>query len=116
MTTIKLYDADFPGTRGSRTRWMLEELGIPYERAAIKASQGEHRKAPYAPDIHPHGLVPAAEIDGTVLIESAGICMQLSDMHPEKNLGAEVGSLERARWYQWITYAAATLDEPSAGS
>lgn len=108
---MKLYDAIFPGTRGSRVRWMLEELGIHFDVVTVDPTKGEH-KAPEYLARHPHGLIPAAELDGESLIESAAICMQLADKHPEKGLAPALGTAERARWYQFIVYAVATLDEP----
>ena len=77
---MKLYDAVFPGTRGSRVRWMLEELGVPYEVAPLDPMKGEHKRPEYL-QIHPHGVIPAVEIQGTPMIESAAICMQLADTH-----------------------------------
>lgn len=111
---MKLYDANFPGTRGSRVRWMLEELAVPYEVTALDPSLGEHKRDEYR-SVHPHGLVPAVEIDGQTLIESAAICMHLADRHPERGLAPALGTPERAAWYQWIVYAAATLDGPLVG-
>jgi len=111
---MKLYDATFPGTRGSRVRWMLEELGVPYEVAPLDPMKGEHKRPEYL-QIHPHGVIPAVEIQGTPMIESAAICMQLADTHADRGLAPAPGSPERAAYYQWIVYAVATLDEPVVG-
>lgn len=108
---MKLYDATMPGTRGTRVRWMLEELGVPYETKALDFRKGETRAPEYL-EIHPHGKVPAFEIDGEPLIESSAICMHLADLHPERGLAPKLGTPERARWYQWMVYAPAMLDEP----
>ena len=107
---MKLFDAAAPGTRATRVRWMLEELGLPYEREVLDFGKGDMRTPSYL-ERHPHGKVPALEIDGTRLIESAAMCMHLCDMHPEQGLAPAVGTPERARWYQWIVYAISTLDE-----
>jgi glutathione S-transferase len=112
---MKLYDATFPGTRASRVRWMLEECGAKYEVAPLDPMKGEHKAKAYL-EIHPHGLLPGAEVDGEPMIESAAICMHLADTHAEKKLAPAVGTAERARWYQWIVYAVATLDEPIVGA
>ena len=93
---------------------MLEELGVPYEVSPVDPAKSEHKTAEYLA-IHPHGLIPAAELDGSHLIESAAICMQLADTHPAAGLAPALGTPERARWYQWIVYATATLDEPLVG-
>jgi len=111
MRSMKLYDANFPGTRGSRVRWMLEELGVPYQVEALDAAAGEHKRDPYR-SVHPHGLIPALEIDGQTLIDSAGICMHLAVLRAARGLAPPLGTPDRAAWYQWIVYAAATLDGP----
>ena len=36
--------------------------------------------------IHPQAKIPAAVINGASIFESAAICMQLCDLHPEKGL------------------------------
>ena len=107
---MKIYDAPFSGTRGSRLRLMLEELGVSYELSAVNLRHGEHKRAEYL-KIHPHGLVPAFELDGVSLIESAAVCMQLADLNPEAGLAPPVGSAARALYYQWIVYGPATLDD-----
>jgi glutathione S-transferase len=114
LTEITVHDAPFPGTRGSRVRWMLEELGVPYSLAPVDLSKGEHKRPEYL-EKHPHGKVPAvsASLEDTqlVLIESAAICMHLADTHPQQNLAPAPGTHYRAFWYQWIVYAVASLDE-----
>ncbi|UJR85487.1 glutathione S-transferase family protein [Sandaracinus amylolyticus] len=107
---MKLYDAAMPGTRGARVRWILEELGIPYDLKTLDLRKDT--KQPDYLEIHPHGRVPAFEIEGEAIIESAAICMQLADLHADRGLAPKVGTPERARWYQWIVYAPATLDGP----
>lgn len=108
---MKLYDAPFPGTRASRVRWMLEELGAPYEIVTINPMKGEHKQPEYLA-LHPHGVVPAMVIDGQNLIESAAMCLQLADLYPAAGLAPPVGTTARAHYYQWMVYAPATLDDP----
>jgi len=108
---MKLFDASNPGTRATRVRWLLEELGAPYEREVLVFAKGDTKTPEYMAR-HPHGKVPAVELDGQRLIESAAICMHLSDLHSAAGLAPALGTPERALWYQWIVYAASTLDEP----
>lgn len=104
---MKLYYV--PRTRATRPRWLLEELGLPYELVRLDVGVEENRQPAYLA-IHPHGKVPAL-VDGDLnLIESAAICLHLADKHPEKGLAPTVGTPERARYYQWILYAMATLE------
>jgi glutathione S-transferase len=106
---MKLYYA--PQTRAVRPRWLLEELGAPYELATLDLAKGEHKKPEYM-KIHPHGAVPAL-IDGDVaLFESAAICMYLADKYPEKKLAPPLGTPARGLYYQWMIYSMATLEPP----
>jgi glutathione S-transferase len=99
-----------PRTRSGRALWMLEEIGAPYELAEIAGA--ERRSAAHL-DRHPLGRVPALELeDGTVMFESAAICLQLADLHPEAGLTAPLQSSERAQIYQWVLFAMTELEGP----
>jgi len=106
---MKLYYA--PQTRAGRPRWLLEELGVPYEIVPVDLAQGEHKKPEYM-KIHPHGAVPALADGDLVLFESAAICMYLADKYPEKKLAPAVGTPARGLYYQWMIYTMATLEPP----
>jgi glutathione S-transferase len=105
--SLVLYYA--PRTRAFRARWMLEELGIPYELHRVDLAHGEQRTPEYR-RIHPLGAVPALVEGDNVLIESAAICLELADRHPESKLAPTVQSPMRGAYYQWSVFAAATLD------
>jgi glutathione S-transferase len=99
-----------PRTRSSRVLWMLEEIGAPYELIEIA---GAERRSSAHLERHPLGRVPALELDdGTVMFESAAICLQLADLHPEAGLTAPVGSPERGLVYQWVLFAMTELEGP----
>lgn len=105
---MKLYR--FPGTRANRPRWIIEELGIPCEYVDVNVMKGEHKTPAYF-ELHPHGLLPVLEDGDLRMIESAAMVMHLADKHPEGHLAPPPGTLERARYYQYIVYAVSTLDE-----
>jgi glutathione S-transferase len=106
---MKLYYA--PQTRAGRPRWLLEEIGAPYELATVDLTKGEHKKPDYM-KIHPHGAVPALVDGDLALHESAAICMYLADKFPEKKLAPELGTPARGLYYQWMVYSMATLEPP----
>lgn len=108
-TPLKLYFA--PRTRATRPRWLLEELGVPYELVELDLSKAEHKQLPYL-RIHPLGKVPALVDGDQIIFESAAICMYLADKFPEKKLAPAVGTPERGQYYQWMVYAGATLEPP----
>ncbi len=89
---------------------MLAELGAPCELA--KLAPEERRSAAHLAR-HPLGRVPALELDdGTVMFESAAICLQLADLHPDAGLIPPVGSSERALVYQWVLFGMTELEGP----
>ena len=88
---------------------MLEEIGEPYELTVMDREQGsgeEHRTR------HPLGRVPVVEFDDGYVFESAAICLQLADLHPEAGLIGELGTHARALAYQWTVFAPAELEPP----
>lgn len=100
-----------PATRSTRPRWLLEELGVPYELVQLDPALGETKTAGYR-DIHPLGHVPALRDGDQVLLESAAICMHLADRFPDKGLAPVPGTAARGRYYQWILFAMTTVEPP----
>ncbi len=99
-----------PRTRSSRVLWLLAELGAPYELTKLMP---EERKSAEHLARHPLGRVPALELDdGTIMFESAAICLQLADLHPDAGLIPRLGSAERALVYQWVLYGMTELEAP----
>ncbi len=111
MTPPILYYA--PRTRAFRARWLLEELEVPYHLRRVDLAGGEQRTPDYRA-IHPLGAVPALVLpepgSERTVIESAAICLQLADRHLDRGLAPPHDSTLRAGYYQWVVFAAATLD------
>jgi glutathione S-transferase len=99
-----------PRTRPSRVLWLLEEIGAPYELTEIR---GADRRSVELLARHPLGRVPVLELgDGTMMFESAAICLQLADLNPDAGLIATPGSPERALVYQWVLFGMTELEAP----
>jgi glutathione S-transferase len=99
-----------PRTRSSRVLWLLEEIGAPYELTEVR---GADRQSAEHLARHPLGRVPALELgDGTIMFESAAICLQLADLHPDTGLIASPGSAERGLIYQWVLFGMTELEAP----
>jgi glutathione S-transferase len=99
-----------PRTRSSRVLWLLAEIGAPYELTKLAP---EERKSAEHLARQPLGRVPALELDdGTVMFESAAICLQLADLHPDTGLIPPLGSAERALVYQWVLFGMTELEAP----
>ena len=101
----------YPQSRSFRPRWLLEELGVPYQVVRVDLPAGEHKRPEYL-KINPNGAVPALVDGELVLFESAAICQYLADKVPEKRLVPALGTPARGLYYQWMHYAMASLEPP----
>jgi glutathione S-transferase len=97
-----------PMSRAAIVRWMLEEVGQPYE--TVMLDYGTTMKAPDYLAINPMGKVPAIKHGDTVVTEVAAICAYLADAFPEAGLAPPAGSKERGPYYRWMFYAAGPLE------
>lgn len=104
---MKLYYA--PRSRSSRPRWLLEELGVPYELVRLNLEKKEHKSSEYL-KIHPLGHVPALIDGGMAMFESGAICAYLAEKSSDHRLAPDAGTPERGLYEQWMYFAAATLD------
>jgi len=93
-----------PMSRGRIVRWMMEEVGEPYE--VVLLDYFTTMKAPDYLAINPMGKVPALKHDDAVVTEAAAICAYLADAFPEKNLAPPPGDKRRAPYYRWLFFAA----------
>jgi glutathione S-transferase len=99
-----------PRTRSNRVLWALNEIGAPFESTLVTS---EERRSPEHRARHPLGRVPAFELDdGTMMFESAAICLQLGDLYPESGLLPPPGSAARALVYQWVMFGMTELEAP----
>jgi glutathione S-transferase len=94
-----------PQSRGRIVRWMLEEIGQPYETEVIPYDQ---MKSERYLAIHPLGKVPAIKHNGHIVTECAAICTYLADVFPQAMLGPKAD--EKADYYRWLFYAAGPLE------
>ncbi len=81
MPTLTLYHA--APSRSSIVRWMLEEIGEPYDLHLINLMAGEQHKPDYIA-INPMGKVPALKHGDAVITEAAAICTYLADEFPAR--------------------------------
>lgn len=95
-----------PQSRGQIARWMLEEVGAPYETRILE--YGEQMKSPAFLAINPMGKVPAMVHKGEVVTECAAICAYLADAFPEAGLAPALAA--RASYYRWLFFAAGPLE------
>lgn len=92
------------GSRSFRILWLLEELGLEYEIRNWRLDDGSTRAAEFLA-LSPTGRVPALEIDGLAIFESAAIVQYLCERHPDAGLAPSPGTALRARWLEWLGFA-----------
>jgi glutathione S-transferase len=100
--TLTLYT--HPMSRGRIARWMLEEVGEPYEARIL--DYGPQMKGPEYRAINPMGKVPALVHDGLVVTENAAILSYLAETFPDAGLMPE----DRAGFFRWMFFAAGTME------
>jgi glutathione S-transferase len=98
-----------PMSRGRIARFMLEEVGQPYETVFLDFGE-EMRRGDYRA-INPMAKVPALVHDGHVVTEVAAICTYLAMAFPEKGLMAE----DKAAFFRWMFFGAGPLEAGRTG-
>ena len=107
MPTLTLYHA-IP-SRSSVARWMLEEVGEPYEVKLLHLKQGEQRQPEYLA-INPMGKVPALRHGDAVITEAAAICTYLADAFPKAGLNVPVGDPQRGVYLKWLFFGPSCIE------
>ena len=97
-----------PMSRGRIARWMLEEIGEPYETVVL--DYGTTMKAPAYLAINPMGKVPAITHGDAVVTEGAAICAYLADAFPDAGLAPAPGTREAAAYYRWLFFGAGPVE------
>ena len=110
MTDITLYHA--APSRASVVRWMLEELGEPYDAHLLNLTNGDQAKAEYLA-INPMGKVPALKHGDAIVTEVAAICTYLADEYPHARLNIPVGDPRRGPYLKWLFFSPSCI-EPAA--
>jgi glutathione S-transferase len=106
MTDLIFYTN--PQSRGRIVRWMLEEVGRPYETVLL--GYAESMKSPEYLAINPMGKVPAIRHSDTVVTEGAAICAYLADAFPDAGLAPPPGDPRRGPYYRWLFFAAGPVE------
>jgi glutathione S-transferase len=98
----------FPGNASMTPHLLLEELGVPFELKLVDRASNAHKSAGYL-KLNPNGLIPVLVDGDLVLYETAAIVLHLVDSQPAAALAPAIGSVERAQFYKWLVWLAASL-------
>jgi glutathione S-transferase len=107
MPEITLFHA--APSRSSIARWMLEEVGEPYDLHVLKLMEGEQRQPDYLA-INPMGKVPALKHGDVVVTEAAAICTYLADAFPKAGLSIPIGDPRRGVYLKWLFFSPGCLE------
>lgn len=109
MNKIKLFSMAYQD-RSDRVRWLMEEIGLPYENHFLKVNDSWKIIEPGYRDINPMNRVPTI-IDGNVkLNESAAICMYLADKYSYGKLAPTINSPHRPQYLKWMIGSVGTYE------
>ena len=97
-------------TRTSRTLWMVEELGVPYEHIKTAVADGGTARAEFLA-LNPNGRVPTIDDEGIVVWESVAINLYLAKRHGGPLAPANLA--EDTHMTMWSVWAMSEL-EPEA--
>jgi len=106
---LKLYG--YRNGRTLRALWALEEAGAEYEYVEVDLMRGEAHE-PWFLKLNPGGKVPVLDDGGTIITESAAVCMHVAEKHPDSGLLPPFGTPERSECYKWISFILTELDAP----
>lgn len=93
-----------PKTRSFTVLWLLEELGVDYQRQLVDIRAGDQDRPEYRA-VNPMGKVPAIEHEGTVVTEQGAICVWAADRFPKAGLAPGVADADRGAYLRWLFFA-----------
>ena len=95
-----------PMSRGRIARWMMEEVGEPYD--VVQLEFGPAMKHGDFVAMNPMGKVPILKHGDTVVSEAAAICAYLADAFPVMKLAPPLD--QRGAYYRWLFFAAGPVE------
>jgi glutathione S-transferase len=98
-----------PQSRAQIARWMLEEVGEPYEQVVL--GYGPEMKSADYLAINPMGKVPAIKHGVAVVTEGAAICAYLADAFPDRKLAPRPGDPLRGAYLRWMFFGAGPVEQ-----
>jgi glutathione S-transferase len=99
-----------PQSRASTMRWLLEEIGAPYELAPVAYEDGSMRTPEFLA-LNPMGKIPVIVDDGVVVTETVAIAIYLCDKYKSPNdLAPAIDDPLRGPYLRWMVYYSAGVE------
>ena len=93
-----------PWGRSFRVLWLLQEMGLTPELELYQIGTRKMQE-PGLKDHSPAGRIPALEIDGRTIFESAAILQYLCETRPEFGFGRVPGDADRVAYLEAMGFA-----------
>lgn len=95
-----------PQSRAGTIRWLLEEIGVPYEMKPVEYEDGSMRTPEFLA-LSPLGKIPLVVDDGQPVTESIAIAIHLADKYKTPNdLAPAVSDPLRGEYLRWTVFYA----------
>ena len=101
-------------SRATRNLWMLEELGVEFDRNMVDHTNGDSKKAEFLA-INPAGKTPALKDGDAVMFESLAINLYLAMNYGKGGLWPD-SKAGQAACIQWTMFAATEVEPHTVGA
>src|SRR5437879_7094326 len=100
----------FPANASAAPHMLLEQIGAEYDLVLVDRARNAQKSSEYL-RINPNGRIPTL-VDGNLIVsEAAAIVLHLVDQHADAGLAPQIGTPERAKFYQWLIFLTNSLQE-----
>jgi len=100
----------FPANANAAPHMLLEQIGVKYDLVLVDRARNAQKSREYL-KINPNGRIPTL-VDGNLIVsEAAAIVLHLVDQHADAGLAPQIGTPERAKFYQWLIFLTNSLQE-----
>jgi glutathione S-transferase len=106
MSVILYYH---PRSRAANVVWMLEEVGVPYERRLVDFASGEHKQHALLA-LNPMGKLPVLTDGDAVITESAAIALYLADRYAPGRLAPALDDAKRGTYLRWSFFSPSVIE------
>ena len=97
------------GTGGFAVEAVLEVAGAEWQRVVVDTKAGAHRTPEFL-KLNPMAQVPTLMLpDGTVMTESAAMCVLIAERHPDAGLSPPLDSPLRAQFLRWMMFMSSVI-------
>jgi len=94
-----------PGACSLAVNIALREAGIRFELSRLDLETGKAQDGTDFRTVNPKGYVPALQLhDGRVLTENVAVLQYVADQNPQAKLAPPLGSFERYRLTEWLSF------------